>query len=126
MSSSRRWRKLKPYRTIILAGAKAPVAFFAYPDKPGELTVPGATIHTLAKREDDIVQALEALADELGAKGASAGCAAVASGGADRRDHAGLDRPGDRRPVARGRHRRRQIDHLGARPVQLHPRRSAA
>jgi acetolactate synthase-1/2/3 large subunit len=60
--------KLKPYRTVILAGAKAPVAFFAYPDKPGELTVPGATIHTLAKRDDDIVQALEALADELGAK----------------------------------------------------------
>ena len=33
--------KLKPYRTLILAGAKAPVAFFAYPDKPGELTVAG-------------------------------------------------------------------------------------
>jgi acetolactate synthase-1/2/3 large subunit len=60
--------KLKPYRTIILCGAKAPVAFFAYPDKPGELWPPGASIHTLATREQDIVQALEALADELGAK----------------------------------------------------------
>ena len=60
--------KLKPYRTIVLAGAKAPVAFFAYPDKPGELWQPGARIHTLATREQDIVQALEALADELGAK----------------------------------------------------------
>lgn len=60
--------KLKPYRTVILAGAKAPVAFFAYPDKPGTLWRPDATIHTLATREQDIVQALEALADELGAK----------------------------------------------------------
>ena len=60
--------KLKPYKTIILCGAKAPVAFFAYPDKPGELWRPGAHIHTLAKRDEDIVQALEALADELGAK----------------------------------------------------------
>ena len=60
--------RLKPYQTIILAGAKAPVAFFAYPDKPSELTAHGAAIHVLAKREDDIVQALEFLADELGAK----------------------------------------------------------
>jgi acetolactate synthase-1/2/3 large subunit len=60
--------KLKPYKTVILAGAKAPVAFFAYPDKPGELWQPGARIHTLATRDQDIVQALEALADELGAK----------------------------------------------------------
>jgi acetolactate synthase-1/2/3 large subunit len=60
--------KLKPYKTLILCGAKAPVAFFAYPDKPGELWQPGARIHTLAKRDEDIVQALEALADELGAK----------------------------------------------------------
>src|SRR5690349_11297591 len=60
--------KLKPYKTIILAGAKAPVAFFGYPDKPGELWQPDARIHTLASRDEDIVQALEALADELGAK----------------------------------------------------------
>ncbi|HEX2116531.1 MAG TPA: acetolactate synthase large subunit [Alphaproteobacteria bacterium] len=63
--------KLKPYRTIILCGAKAPVAFFAYPDKPGELWPPAAKIHTLATRDQDIVQALEALADELGAKEAA-------------------------------------------------------
>jgi acetolactate synthase-1/2/3 large subunit len=65
--------KLKPYRTIILAGAKAPVAFFAYPDKPGELWQPGARIHTLATRDQDIVQALEALAEELGARKDAAG-----------------------------------------------------
>jgi acetolactate synthase I/II/III large subunit len=60
--------KLKPYRTVVLAGAKPPIAFFAYPDKPGELTQPGTRFHTLATREEDIVGALEALADELGAK----------------------------------------------------------
>jgi acetolactate synthase-1/2/3 large subunit len=52
---------------VVLAGAKVPVGFFAYPGKPGVLTAPGAQVHTLARIEEDIVGALEALADALGA-----------------------------------------------------------
>lgn len=61
--------RLKPYRNIVLVGARPPVAFFAYPDRPSELTAPGTAMHVLAKREEDVVQALEWLADELGATG---------------------------------------------------------
>lgn len=52
---------------LILVGAARPVAVFAYPNQPGELTAPDATIHTLARLDQDPVRALEALADELGA-----------------------------------------------------------
>ncbi len=58
---------LKDLRHIILVGAKAPVAFFAYPNKPSALTPEGCEIHTLAGIGDDIVGALEWLADEVGA-----------------------------------------------------------
>lgn len=54
-------------RHIILAGAVRPVAVFAYPDRPGYLNAPDATIHVLARLDQDPVLALEALADELGA-----------------------------------------------------------
>ena len=53
---------------LLLAGAKAPVAFFTYPDKPSALSPPGCEIHGLAAPDEDVVRALEALADELGAK----------------------------------------------------------
>ncbi len=52
---------------LVLVGAKAPVSFFAYPDKPS-VQIPGTCAVTkLAGVEDDIVAALEALASELGA-----------------------------------------------------------
>jgi acetolactate synthase I/II/III large subunit len=54
-------------RHLILAGATPPVAFFAYPGKPGLLVPPDATIDLLARPEQDAVSALEWLADELGA-----------------------------------------------------------
>ena len=54
-------------RHVILVGTAAPVAFFAYPDKPSLLAPPGCRYHTLATPEEDGVQALEALADALGA-----------------------------------------------------------
>ena len=63
---------LKEVRNIILVGAKAPVAFFAYPDKPGTLYQPGTRIHELARAEHDPVSALEALVDALGARKAAA------------------------------------------------------
>jgi acetolactate synthase I/II/III large subunit len=54
-------------RHLVLAGAVRPVAVFAYPNRPGYLTAPDTTIHVLARLDQDPVQALEALADELGA-----------------------------------------------------------
>ena len=58
---------LRGTRTLVLAGAKAPVAFFAYPGKPSVLVPDGCTVATLATDADDIDGALAALADELGA-----------------------------------------------------------
>jgi len=59
---------LADVRHVILVGAKAPVAFFAYPNKASVLTPPGSQIHVLAAPEEDSIQALEWLADELGAR----------------------------------------------------------
>ena len=52
---------------LLLVGTKAPVAFFAYPDKPSTLAPPECEVHALAAPEEDVLGALEALADELGA-----------------------------------------------------------
>ncbi len=53
---------------LVLAGTKAPVAFFAYPGRPGALTPEGAEVLSLAAPSMDATSALQALADELGAK----------------------------------------------------------
>ena len=58
---------LEGMRHLVLAGAKAPVGFFAYPGKPGKLWPRDCEVHELARVEDDVVGALEALADELAA-----------------------------------------------------------
>lgn len=52
---------------LILAGSKPPVAFFAYPDIPNELTPGDCELHMLSSPEEDSIQALEALADALDA-----------------------------------------------------------
>ena len=52
---------LAPYRRIVLVGARPPVAFFAYPDKPGVLTAEGASFVELADIGADITAALNAL-----------------------------------------------------------------
>jgi acetolactate synthase-1/2/3 large subunit len=52
---------------IILVGARAPVAFFAYPGKPSLLYPPEAEITTLAAPGEDVQDALERLADRVGA-----------------------------------------------------------
>ena len=54
-------------RHLVLAGARAPVAFFGYPGKPSQLWPTECTVHMLARVEEDIVAALEALAEALGA-----------------------------------------------------------
>ncbi|GAA3051327.1 acetolactate synthase large subunit [Actinokineospora globicatena] len=55
--------QLTDVRHLVLAGAKAPVSFFAYPGKASELTPDGCATHVLAEQADDIVDALERLAD---------------------------------------------------------------
>jgi acetolactate synthase I/II/III large subunit len=57
---------------IVLVGAKMPVAFFAYPDKPSLLSPPDCQGHVLARLDEDSIGALAALADELGARSTSA------------------------------------------------------
>ena len=57
---------LKDVEQLILLGAKAPVAFFAYPGQPSVLTPPACVLMELAAPGDDLAHALEALADELG------------------------------------------------------------
>ena len=58
---------LAPYRRLILAGAKSPVAFFGWPGMPSSMVPEGCEVIMLAEPDDDIVGALEALADHLGA-----------------------------------------------------------
>ena len=58
---------LKPFDTIVIAGAKKPVAFFGYPDFPSSLIPEGINTVILADPTDDVPAALEALASEIGA-----------------------------------------------------------
>src|SRR4029453_18825457 len=52
---------------LILVGARAPVAFFGYPDQPSILTPEGCAISPLAPLGDEIIDGLERLADAVGA-----------------------------------------------------------
>ncbi len=60
--------RLKDIKHLILVGSTQPVAFFAYPDKPGYLRNPASTLHVLARPENDLPDALARLAEELGVK----------------------------------------------------------
>ncbi|MEV4318017.1 acetolactate synthase large subunit [Actinocrispum sp. NPDC049592] len=55
--------QLTDVRNIVLAGAKSPVSFFAYPGKASDLVPDGAKVHVLAEPLDDVAFALEAVAD---------------------------------------------------------------
>jgi acetolactate synthase-1/2/3 large subunit len=57
----------KEVRHVILVGASAPVAFFGYPGKPSALTSPGCDIQILAAPHEDLIGALAALSDTIGA-----------------------------------------------------------
>lgn len=57
---------------LVLAGSKRPVAFFAYPNKPSVLVPEGCEVLPLAGPEDDVVEALAALAAALNAPAAPA------------------------------------------------------
>ena len=55
----------RSFKHVVLAGAKVPVAFFAYPGKPSVLVPDNCPAHVLARPDEDILQALDWLADEL-------------------------------------------------------------
>lgn len=63
---------LEGTRHIILCSSQPPVTFFAYPDKPNWLTPEGCALHTLVERDQDVVGALGALAEKVGADGVEA------------------------------------------------------
>jgi len=54
-------------KSLVLAGAREPVAFFAYPDQPSRFVPEGAALQTLADPDEgvDAALALETLAQEL-------------------------------------------------------------
>ncbi|MFJ2772313.1 acetolactate synthase large subunit [Streptomyces sp. NPDC087300] len=59
-------RQLASVRHLVLAGAAAPVAFFAYPGQDGDLVPEGCEVHALATGAEDVTAALEGLAEVLG------------------------------------------------------------
>jgi acetolactate synthase-1/2/3 large subunit len=66
---------------LVLIETDPPVAFFAYPGKPGELTPPGTLVLQLAKRTEDGLWALAALADLVAAGSVEAPTQALAQPG---------------------------------------------
>lgn len=57
--------RLKNFSQMVVIGTKAPVSFFAYPDKPGELWPETCNVTQLTEPQQDAIEALEALADCL-------------------------------------------------------------
>jgi acetolactate synthase I/II/III large subunit len=62
--------QFKDFRHLILVGAQAPVAYFAYPGKSSIFTSPHCEVHTLANSGEDYRGALETLASALSARAA--------------------------------------------------------
>src|SRR5512133_824689 len=58
---------LASFSSLVLAGARDPVAFFAYPGQPARFAAEGATVYVLADADAGVTatRALEALVDEL-------------------------------------------------------------
>ncbi|MCB1039262.1 MAG: acetolactate synthase large subunit, partial [Acidimicrobiales bacterium] len=52
---------------LVVVDSKAPVSFFAYPDKASDLVPEGCTVHVLADQAGDPAGALAALAEAVGA-----------------------------------------------------------
>jgi acetolactate synthase-1/2/3 large subunit len=57
--------QLSGARHLILAGARAPVSFFAYPGQPSSLVPAGCQVHVLAEPGEDVPAALAALASAV-------------------------------------------------------------
>ncbi len=74
---------MKDFRHAVMVGAKAPVAFLAYPNKPSTFLSPECKTYAPWTMENDVVDVLTALAEEVGAKiGGGADGAAPAEPGA--------------------------------------------
>jgi acetolactate synthase-1/2/3 large subunit len=54
-------------RTLVLAGTREPVSFFGYPNLPSRIAPQDCEAIALAAADEDVVGALDALADALGA-----------------------------------------------------------
>ncbi|HEY2552397.1 MAG TPA: acetolactate synthase large subunit [Streptosporangiaceae bacterium] len=89
------WVQRVPYRAeqaeerlagtqdLILAGARAPVTFFAYPDRDGDLVPDGCTVTVLSDHAQDTEAALDQLAELVGAPASAALAPAAAAAGSD-------------------------------------------
>jgi acetolactate synthase-1/2/3 large subunit len=58
-------KRLNGIKHIVLAGARSPVSFFAYPGWPSDLVPDGCQVHTLVTAKDDVTATLETLADRV-------------------------------------------------------------
>jgi acetolactate synthase-1/2/3 large subunit len=58
--------QLRGLRHLVLVDAKAPVSFFAYPNKPSYLVPDGCQVHELAPPDVDVMATLRNLQDALG------------------------------------------------------------
>jgi acetolactate synthase I/II/III large subunit len=58
---------ISKYHSVVLAGAKPPVSFFGYPGVPSFIISPQQQTVALASPDEDVVAALEGLADRLDA-----------------------------------------------------------
>ena len=86
-------KRLAHLERVVLVNAKAPVAFFAYPDKPSLLLPPACEVLELAGPAEDGIDAIERLADALDARSREPVREPLAlPDAADRRHHA--RRPG--------------------------------
>jgi acetolactate synthase-1/2/3 large subunit len=61
-------KRLHHLKHVVLVNARAPVGFFAYPEKPSLLLPPDCEVTTLADPAEDGLDAIERLADALGAR----------------------------------------------------------
>jgi acetolactate synthase I/II/III large subunit len=59
--------QLAGFRHLVVVDTKAPVSFFAYPDKPSYLVPDGCEVHVLAGGGGNAAAALEAVAEAVGA-----------------------------------------------------------
>lgn len=64
-------KALEGTEQLILIGARTPVAFFGYPDKPSVLIPEACEVIELTQAGNDLAQALQELADAVGADQAS-------------------------------------------------------
>ncbi len=70
--------RLAHLERVVLVNAREPVAFFAYPNRPSRLLPERCEVLTLAEAAEDGIDALERLAERLGAGKAAPACEPLA------------------------------------------------